>query len=844
MHKFNYWHWPIHQVLDHFKSHKDGLSTKEAARRLKRYGRNSLKPPKRGKGITLFIDQFKSPIILLLIGAALLSAFVGGRIDTLIIFSIVLLSGLLGFFQERGALNTIDKLMQLVENKATVLRDGKEKEIPLEEIVPGDILQLRAGDLVPADCILIDVNLFYVDEATLTGESAPVEKKTGLLPIDTSLLKRTNAIFLGTTVSSGIATALVVATGQNTEFSLIADKIRFRPPETSFEIGLRRFGFFLLEVTLILVIAIFAINTYFHKPVIESFLFSLALAVGLTPQLLPVIISVNLSHGACQMAKNKVIIKRLASLENFGQMDVLCTDKTGTITLGKMRLDKAVDFEGNPNEKTALYGFLNAHFQTGYSNPIDQALSQSISFDVSNWKKIGEIPYDFIRKRLSVFFENSHGKLLITKGAVPEILSICKKVELHNGSLKPLSECKAVIDQYFETQNQQGFRTLGIAYGSAEQETDLTFLGFLHFFDPIKPDIVATVAELKKKGVDLKIITGDYHSVAAHVARLLDISPTSIITGKEIHKISDSALLKIASEKQIFAEIEPNQKERIILALRKSGHVVGYLGDGLNDVAALHSADVGIAVDSGADAAKESADIVLLAKDLNVLRKGIEEGRRTFINTLKYVYMASSANFGNMFSMAGVSLFLKFLPLLPTQVLLTNFLSDFPEMALATDNVDDEIVRTPVKWDLTFIRRFMIVFGLLSSVCDYLTFGILLFWLRSDTILFRSGWFVESVVSATLIVLAIRTRGPLWRSKPGKLLLFSVLSIVLITLLIPYTSLGELFEFTPLPPIFLIALAGIIVFYIASVEIAKHFFYSKVLKHHHKKRNRFLMNEN
>ena len=805
----------MEQFYQRLESSPQGLSQAEAEKRLEKYGPNSLKPPSKGKGLSLLLSQFKSPLIILLIGAALLSFFVGGKSDALIIFIIVFLSGFLGFYQERGALNSLEKLLQMVEVKTAVLRGGQEIEVSNDHIVPGDIIILRAGDLIPADSVLIEANHFFVDEASLTGESVPVEKTTG-----------TN-IFLGTMVASGMGKALVVATGQSTEYSHITQHVRFRPPETAFEIGVRRFGFLLLQITMVLVIIIFAVNIYLKKPVIDSFLFALAIAVGLTPQLLPAIISVNLSHGARRMAQKRVIIKRLASIQNFGQMNVLCTDKTGTLTEGKVQLERAVGFDGQKNDKIALYSFLNAHFQAGYSNPLDKAIIESGSYDIDGWKKVDEIPYDFIRKRLSIICESGQKTLIIAKGAATQILSICDKVELPDGTQAPLEAYRAQINKYFEQQTSKGTRTLAVAYGLSNEEKNLIFLGFLHFVDPIKPDIAGVVSNLQKKGIHLKIITGDNHCVATFVAGTLGVNHASCIAGSELENMNDHALMKVVTTHNVFAEIPPNQKERIILALRKSGHVVGYMGDGVNDVSAIHSADVGIAVDSGADAAKEAADIVLLEKDLNVLQAGIEEGRRTFVNTLKYVYMATSANLGNMFSMGGASLFLNYLPLLPKQVLLTNFFSDLPEMALATDNVDADRLLRPVKWDLKFIRKFMIVFALLNSAADFLTFGVLLWWFKADEVLFRSGWFVENVASAALIVLAIRTRKVFSRSHPSRLVLAAVFIVALGVPFLPYTPLGPMFELVPLPLEFYGVLSGIVALYFISVEVTKRFFYRR-----------------
>lgn len=829
MDKPDYWNLPAEKLYEELGSHPEGLTHSEAVRRLKQYGPNSLKPPGREKGIFLFFSQFNSPLIWLLIGAAALSFLLRDRPDAIIICLIIFLSGLLGYFQERGALKAVEKLLQLVENKSQVMRDGKEEEIPLEKIVPGDVIVLNAGDLIPADCVLLESKLLFINESVLTGESLPVEKQVG--PSEKGEgLKQPNGLFLGTQVANGLAKALVIATGKSTEYGKIAEKLRSHPPETAFEAGIRKFGFFLLIVTLILVSLIFLFNLYLHRPILESFLFSLALAVGLTPQLLPAIVSVNLSHGARRMAKKKVIVKRLPAIENFGQMDILCADKTGTVTLGQIILDSTAGADGNPNEKTAFFGFLNAKFQSGYANPLDGAILKKLQLDPSGWNKQDEIPYDFSRKRLSVIFENEGKQVLISKGSVPQMLPICSQVEWSDGTIGPMDEVRGQIEQFFEQKSREGFRSLGVAYGEGEQEENLVFLGFFYFLDPIKPDIGKTVAELKTRGVQLKIITGDHHAVAAHAAQAIGMPDTDLITGAELENLDEAGLLQAAREKNIFAEIVPAEKEKIIQALRKAGHVVGFLGDGVNDVLALHSADVGIAVDSGAAAAKEAADIVLLEKNLNVLREGVEEGRKTFANTLKYVYMATSANFGNMFSMAGASLFLNFLPLLPKQVLLTNFLTDFPEMAIASDRVDLETIANPVRWDFSFIRRFMIVFGLISSVFDYLTFGVLLFLLKSDEALFQTGWFVESVASAALIVLIIRTKRSIFRSKPSKLLTFSVLATILGTLFIPLTPIGALFKFVPLPYFFYLTLAGILFFYAASVEIAKHFFFKKTEK--------------
>jgi Mg2+-importing ATPase len=824
------------ELLGKFQTSVNGLTTSEAKKRLLDYGANRLKPQKRSDAFTLLIAQFKSPIILILLFATVLSLFLHNLVDASIILAIVIISGLLGFWQEHSASNAIEKLLEIVQITASVLRDGNEKEIHVEEIVPGDIVMLNAGDIVPGDCILLESKDLFVDEAMLTGETYPVEKDVSVLTADTPLSKRSNAIWMGTHIVSGTAKVLVTLTGRNTEFGKVSERLKLKPLETEFEHGIRRFGYFLGEVTLILVVIIFAINVYLHRPVLESFLFSLALAVGLTPQLLPAIISINLAHGAKKMALKKVIVKKLASIENFGSMNVICSDKTGTLTEGSVKVESALDINGEANEKVFLLAYLNAFYQTGFTNPIDEAILKDKKIDLQGYRKQDEIPYDFLRKRLSIAVIKDNTHLMISKGALKNILEVCSSVDTGEGKIADISSMKDTIQKNFEEFSNLGFRTLGIAYKalplesliSKNDENDMTFSGFLTLFDPPKSNIIDTIARLKKLGVSLKVITGDNQLVAVSLSKKMGLSDTKIITGPELHRMSDSALLRSVGTVDVFAEIEPNQKERIIVALRKAGNVVGYMGDGINDASALHAADVGISVDTAADVAKEAADIVLLEKDLGVLIDGVREGRTTFANTLKYVFMATSANFGNMFSMAGVSLFIPFLPLLPKQILLTNLMTDFPEMAIATDNVDEQMIDYPRRWDIKAIRKFMITFGLVSSVFDYLTFGLLLLVLHSNEAQFRTGWFLESVISASIIVLVIRSRKPFFRSRPGKYLLISTLSIAVITLILPFTPLGTVFGFSP--PVFstYLLLLAIVVLYILAAEITKRIFYKKV----------------
>jgi P-type Mg2+ transporter len=829
-----FWLVPIQDLLGQLQSDERGLSQQEADKRLKAYGDNRLHDHQAVAPWRLFLAQFKSSIILILLFATSLSFYLHDKLDALIILGIVFMSALLGFWQEKGAADAVGKLLALVQIKVEVLRDGILQERPAERIVPGDVVSLRAGDIIPADCRLLTADNLFVDEAILTGESYPAEKSTDIVAADAALSQRHNCLWMGSHVQSGSATALAVATGPASEFGKLSERIKLKAPETEFERGVRRFGYLLMEVTLILMILIFAVNVYLHKPVMDSFLFALALAVGLTPQLLPAVISINLAHGAKRMAEQKVIVKQLAAIENFGSMNVLCSDKTGTLTEGTVQLKEALDIAGNANDKVARYAYLNSVFETGFNNPIDLAVRQFKTFEIDDDAKLDEIPYDFHRKRLSMLVSDHGEALMICKGALDNILAICNEAENGSGEIQSIASVSDDIQRRYRQYSSQGFRTLGVAYKpmpnatkfGKDDETGLRFLGFINFFDPPKADCAETIALLREQGVTLKIITGDNRLVAETVAEHIGLSASEILTGRELAGMSDRALIHQVAKVNLFAEIEPNQKERIIVALKKAGFVVGYMGDGINDVSALHAADVGISVDSAADVAKETAQIVLLEKDLRVLLGGIREGRITFANTLKYVFMATSANFGNMFSMAGVSLFLPFLPLLPKQILLTNLLTDFPEMTIASDNVDEDLLNQPRRWDIQFIRRFMVVFGVISSVFDFLTFAVLLA-LQVPVEQFRTGWFTESVVSAALIVFVVRSHKPLFSSRPGRYLQLATLIIVALTLMLPYTPIAGALGLQPLPLATLAVLGSIVMLYMLSAEFAKRIFYRR-----------------
>lgn len=830
-----FWSLATGQALSELGSDPGGLSADEAEKRLETYGPNKLQAAEKAGDLKLILAQFKSPIILILIFAAGLSFFLDDKTDAIIILSIVAISGLLGFWQERGAAGAVAKLLKMVEAKGTAVRDGQEVHIPLDEFVPGDVTVLSAGCGIPGDCLILESRDLFANEAPLTGETYPVEKSPDPVQEDTPLAQRSNMLYMGTHVVSGTARALVVSTGLKTEFGKVSARLRTKPGETDFERGIRRFGFLLMEITLLMMTGIFALNVYFHKPILDSFMFSLALAVGLTPQLLPAIISINLATGAKQMAKAKVIVRRLSSIENFGSMNVLCSDKTGTLTDGTVKIHGCFNPMGLEDESIFRYAYLNGYFQSGFNNPIDDAIKTKGGVDVSQAKKIDEIPYDFIRKRLSVLVNDGGRNIMVTKGALNNVLEVCSKVRLADGREQGIDQVKEEILAAYENFGEQGYRCLGLAVKDMDgqdevrhdSEKDMVFAGLLTLWDPPKPNVVQTIARLNELGISLKIITGDNKHVAQNISKQMGVENPRILTGRDIQHMSDDAFRVRAAKADVFAEVEPNQKEDIVMALKQAGCVVGFMGDGINDASAIRAADVGLSVDSAVDVAKEAADIVLLEPDLGVLERGVEEGRKTFANTLKYIFMATSANFGNMFSMAGASLFLPFLPLLPMQVLLTNLLTDLPEMTIASDYVDPEMIKKPRRWDIKFIRNFMLVFGPLSSIFDFMTFGVLLYYLKASEKMFQTGWFVESVVSASLIVLVVRTRRTILKSRPSMLLFGATVAVVIATIFLPYSPLGVWFDFVRLPLSFLPALGAIVFMYVVSAEAAKWWFYKK-----------------
>jgi Mg2+-importing ATPase len=830
-----FWNLTPDNLIKILETTFEGLTNDQAERRRSTYGLNVIKPKRKTDILTLLVSQFKNPIIILLFISVILSMFFGDILDALIIFFILLLSSFLGFWQEKKATDVVARLLSLIQPKVSILRENKIVEISYENLIPGDIIMLSAGKMIPADCLIIESKDLFVNEAALTGESFASEKSSIVLPKDTKLKDRQNVLFFGTNVVSGNAKAIIVKTGKNTEFGKISERLKLRAPETDFERGVRRFGYLLIQITTFFLIVIFLINLLFNRPLVDSFLFALALAIGLTPQLLPAIISLTLSKGANRMLKLKVLVKRLNSIENFGSMNVLCSDKTGTLTEGKISLNSFIDLNREEDKNIFLFAYLNAYFQTGYYNPIDEAIVEYQKMDISNYTKLDEIPYDFVRKRLSILVKDKNSAYFITKGALNNVLEVCSHIKLSDNEIIKIEEKENQILDIFENLSSNGFRVLGIAYREykdknfifKEDENDLIFLGFLSFYNPPKPKVKETLEELSNLGINVKVITGDNKLVAISLFRQLGRGEVKILTGPEIRLMTDEALMNQINNVDIYAEVEPNQKERLIIALRKSGNVVGYIGDGINDATALHAADVSISVEEAVDVAKEAADIVLLEKDLNVILQGVKEGRKTFSNTLKYILITTSANFGNMFSMAGASLFLPFLPILPKQILLMNFITDIPALNIASDNVDVEEIKYPRKWNIKFIRKFMITFGLVSSIFDVLTFLILIFLLNSTEIQLRTAWFLESSITELLILVIIRTRRIFYKSRPSKLLIYSIIIVLGLLFIFPYTPLNEIFGFIPLPISFILMIIGISIAYLLINEISKKIFYRK-----------------
>ncbi|MBL7770726.1 MAG: magnesium-translocating P-type ATPase [Flavipsychrobacter sp.] len=793
---------PVEQLIAQLQSSASGLSDQQAAERINSQ-LNDFKTQSRFKReLKLLLRQFMNPLVLLLVIAVLLSALLGESSDTYIILFILLATGLLGFWQELNAGRAFEQLARMIEMKHTVLRNKLVTEVPTREVVPGDILILDAGDIIPADCRIIECNELHVNESALTGESYPVEKAAGVVESAHPLKNKYNCLWQGTNVISGTASAIVVHCGSQTVFGQLAHSVD-QTPETSFEKGIKRFGYFLLRITVILVLIILMANLYFQKPLFDSILFSLALAIGMAPELLPAIMTFAMSAGARRMMGKKVIVKKLSSIFNFGEVNVLCTDKTGTITEGSVVLKDIVAIDGKSGEQLRLFAFLNASFQNGFTNPIDQAIT-ALQLPVDGFEKINEIPYDFIRKRLSVAVKKDNQQFFITKGAFKNITEICSHIQLRNGEIQLIDEhLRQEMEAYFISSSQQGYRVLGLSFKESneakitrEDEQDMVFLGYILLEDPLKESTIESIKRLEQLHIQVKMITGDNRYAAAHAAHSIGLDNPSIMTGDDMDKMDPAALLVKVKTTDVFAEIEPRQKERIIKSLQQSNLTVAFIGDGINDVAAINAADIGISTNNAVDVAKQAADFVFLEKDLSVLADGVQEGRKSFANSMKYLFITTGATFGNMFSVAGASLFLPFLPMLPKQILLTNLITDLPFLTIASDQVDMDQLNSPGQWNLKLIRNFMIVFGLHSSIFDFITFYVLFVHFGLTGSSFQTGWFLESSITELLILFIIRTRKSFLKSRPGKLVLLTSFIALLLIILLPVSPFAAALGFS------------------------------------------------
>ena len=828
----SFWQFDQTYWFQQLKSSEKGLTQLEADQRLLQSGIVKKRTNSFQKDFILLIRQFRSPLMILLLGAVILSAFLGDTSNVLIILFIVLSTGILSFFQERNAGKVVEKLQSLIALKCTVIRNGSPNEINPSLIVPGDILLFKAGDMIPADCLILEANELHVNEASLTGESFPVRKNTGVISEQTVLAKRDNCLWEGTSNISGTAKALVIYTGENTLFGSIVQSAS-NEVETTFEKGIKDFGYFLMRITLFLSVFILLVNVFNHKSIIESALFALALTVGMAPELLPAIITIAMSAGAKRMLAKKVIVKKLSSIQNLGEVNLLCTDKTGTITEGAIMVKAIIDISGKENAYVKTLAFWNANFETGYANPIDDSLRKLIIEKTDLPKKLAEIPYDFLRKRLSIAIQTKSEKILICKGAFSQISEICTNLRLQDGKIDSYSLHKNEIEKKFEEYGLNGLRAIGICYKLIssttivkEDETSMTFAGFILLQDPVKVGIIDTIKELKKLGVDLKIITGDNKNVALSIGLNLEIEKPIVLTGRDVFNSSQEALDQKVKETHIFAEVEPQQKERIIRSLRKS-FTVAYMGDGINDISAINAADIGISVENAVDVAKESADFVLMEKDLSVLIDGIKEGRKTFSNTLKYIFINTGSTFGSMCSVAVASLLLPFLPMLPKQILLINFITDFPYLSIASDNVDEEQLIKPGKWNLKFIRNYMLFFGIHSSLFDLTTFLILFYVLKTKESTFQTGWFIESTLAQLFILFIIRTHENFFKSKPGKYLFLLSLIGLILTIGLPYMPFATQLGLIPLPSLILGVILFIVAAYIFTADLLKVWFFNK-----------------
>jgi len=835
-------------VLTELKSQLSGLSTAEAGSRSKQYGLNEIAREKRQSPLMRLLDNVKNPLVILLTALGVLSYLTGDIRAMAVIFVMVLLGVVLRFYQEMRADTAAEKLKAMVNTTATVMRDGKEVELALKLLVPGDIIRLAAGDMVPADVRLLSAKDLFLNQATLTGESLPVEKKPA--PASEEIrnpLDLPNTCFLGSAVESGAACAIVIHTGDKTYLGSLAASIVGKRELTSFDKGINKFTWLMIRFIAVMVPAVFLINGLSKHNWLEAFLFAMAVAVGLTPEMLPMIVTVNLSTGALAMARKKVIVKRLNAIQNFGAADVLCTDKTGTLTQGKIVLEKHLDVHGHQSERVLQYGYMNSYFQTGLKNLMDEAILEHghLEEDLkvkTDYQKIDEIPFDFQRRRMSVIVEDKQNQhILICKGAVEEIMRLSSRVEVEGQILDVTPEHDAHRKLLVQNLNEQGFRVVAVAYKvmpgvndephyEMKDETDMTLLGYLAFLDPPKDSAMEALKQLKTLNVEVKILTGDNEIITAYICKQVGMQVDKILLGSQIEAMGETELGKAASITSIFAKLAPAQKEHIIHALQSMGHVVGFMGDGINDAPALKAADVGISVNSAVDIAKESSDIILLENSLLVLEQGVLEGRRVFGNIIKYIKMAASSNFGNMFSVVGASAFLPFLPMLPIQVLTNNLLYDLSQTAIPTDKVDADWLTKPRKWTIGEIQRFILFIGPISSIFDYATFFIMIYVFNAwnNPALFHTGWFVESLFTQTLIIHVIRTNKiPFIQSRASWPLIATSIIIVAVGAWLTISPLANTLGFVALPPLYWLYLAGLLMGYVVLTQVVKTWFYRR-----------------
>jgi Mg2+-importing ATPase len=825
-----YWSTPVAELIERIESSPDGLGEREASARLRRDGANLIAQPRSVSSTRLLLRQLGSPLLLLLVFAAAASAVTSAWMDATIVFAIVVVTVAIGYSREYRAEAAAEALRARVRTSSRVYRGGRLTTVANAELVPGDVVMLTAGVLVPADGVLLDASDLHVSEAVLTGESFPARKQPGVVAAAATLRERDNCVFAGTNVRSGRGRVLIVRTGSSTALGHVAHRLTASPPETEFDRGIRHFGYLLTTAMTLIVVAVFTTQMLRGQPPVSTLLFAIALAVGLSPELLPVILSVNLARAAEMMARRGVLVRRLTAIENLGSMDVLCTDKTGTLTEGVVRLDGAYAPDGEASAAVLLAAAHNAALETGVASPLDDAITAACSPDLGPLRKRGEVPFDFVRKRVTVAIETEGRVRLVTKGAFHEVLAISNSA----AGLGPIDAgVREQLERRYETWTGQGLRVLAVAEREADEqptygrddERGLTFLGFLTFLDRPREGVRDTIQELARLGVTTKLITGDSGLVARYVAGLVGIRADRTLTGHQLDDLADEALPVAAAATDLFVEVDPNQKERIILALKKHGHVVGFLGDGVNDAPAMHAADTSLSVEEAVDVAREAADFVLLERGLDVIRRGIEEGRKTFANTLKYILITTSANLGNMVSMAAASVVLPFLPLTAGQILLNNLLSDIPAVGLASDRVDPELVERPQRWHMAFIGRYMLQFGMLSSLFDMLTFGLLIWVLQATPLLFRTAWFVESLLTELVVCLVVRTRRPFVRSRPGGVLAITTFAVIAVALVLPYLPFSMVFGLVPLPLPLVAAVVVITLLYAGATEALKLWFF-------------------